>query len=296
MSRPHRLWFALLLALAFASAPVRAQESPYFVTYDHHLEEPGNLEMEYSLTTSPIGGTRADSAFIAPYLEAEYGVTGWWTTSLYLEGQGTVGDGAAFTGWRFENRFRPLKGEHWINPVLYVEYESVNEASRIIKEVEGGPPDFGAPLAELTSSHNHELEWKLLLGSQVKNWNISENLIFAKNFSQKEGIEMGYAVGVSRPLSTLASGTDCRFCAENFAAGVEAYGGLGSSIDGVGFRGNSHYVAPVLVWQVGENSRLKFSSGFGLNEQSYPVLLRFGYTYEVRNFGHKLAALFGGKR
>jgi hypothetical protein len=26
---------------------VRGQESPYVVTYDHYLEEPGSLEIEY---------------------------------------------------------------------------------------------------------------------------------------------------------------------------------------------------------------------------------------------------------
>ena len=31
-----------------------------------------------------------------------------------------------------ENRFRPLKREHIINPVLYLEYESLNEASKIL--------------------------------------------------------------------------------------------------------------------------------------------------------------------
>ena len=36
------LIFSLLL---FASCVVFAQESPYIVTYDHYLEEPGSLEV-----------------------------------------------------------------------------------------------------------------------------------------------------------------------------------------------------------------------------------------------------------
>ena len=114
---------ALLLLCLLTTASARAQEAPYFVTYDHHLEEPGNLEIETSSTTGvPRSGQRL---FFAPYIEFEYGVTGRLTSELYLEGQSTSGDGAVFTGWRLENRFRPLKREHWINPVLYLEYEGI---------------------------------------------------------------------------------------------------------------------------------------------------------------------------
>src|SRR5262249_55484716 len=60
-------------------------------------------------------------------------------------------------------------------------------------------------------------------------WNVSENVILEKNLFNDEGTEFGYSVGVSRPIGTLASGTTCHFCAENFVVGVEAYGGLGST-------------------------------------------------------------------
>ena len=130
--------FALAAAGCSATAvPLLAQERPYFVTYDHYLEEPGNLEIAVANTS---GFPRDGAARHAPWLELEYGVTGWWTAELYLEGVTTRRDGSAFTGWRWENRFRPLKGEHRVNPVLYVEYESINEASRIQKEVVGAGP------------------------------------------------------------------------------------------------------------------------------------------------------------
>src|SRR5947209_3748820 len=80
-----RLTYIALFAFSlFASVTLQAQESPYFVTYDHHLEEPGNLEIE---TSSTVGVPRAGQHwFFAPYLELEYGVTGRWTSELYLEG------------------------------------------------------------------------------------------------------------------------------------------------------------------------------------------------------------------
>ena len=282
---------AVITLLVYALCS-KAQESPYFVTYDHHLEEPGNLEIA---TSSTMGVPRSGQRFyFAPYVEFEYGVMGRWTSELYLEGQSTAGDSAVFTGWRWENRFRPWAREHWINPVLYLEYEGINEASRIQKEIVGNAPSFGEPNSELSQTHAHELETKLILSSNFHDWNLAENFIVEKNLSQNEGSEFGYSLGVSRPLATLASGAKCRFCRENFSAGVEVYGGLGSTA-GFGFHDTAHYVAPVIAWQVSDNATLRFSPAVGLTRQSNPILLRFGYSYEVRGFGGKLAQLFGGK-
>ena len=124
----------MLLFCGLAGQPSSAQESPYFVTYDHYLEEPGNLELEYFST---LGTQRGGNGFHAYLVEMEYGVKAWWTTEFYTDAQSTFGDGTLLTGFRWENRFRPLKREHWINPVAYVEYEQINEADKVIKEVEG---------------------------------------------------------------------------------------------------------------------------------------------------------------
>jgi hypothetical protein len=284
---------AFLIALCASCCVAVAQESPYIVTYDHHLEEPGNLEFEIHTTSGiPRAGQQA---YVAPYMEIEYGVTGRWTTELYLEGQGTVGDSAVFTGWRFENRFQPLRTERFLNPVFYLEYESISEASRIQKEIVGGGPDVVSPNGELQAEKVHELEAKLILSSTVHDWNIAGNFITEKNLSVGEGFEFGYAFGVAHPLARMASGRPCRFCRENFIAGVEFYGGLGSTEDGFGVHNTVHYVAPAVSWQVSDNSSLRFSPGFALTHEGSPVLLRFGYSYEIRGFRSKLARLFGGK-
>jgi len=70
---------ALLAGCAvFFLAPMRtaAQETPYFVAYSHHLEEPGNLEIAFNST---YGTQHRGNDFVAPWLELEYGVTAWWT-------------------------------------------------------------------------------------------------------------------------------------------------------------------------------------------------------------------------
>jgi hypothetical protein len=283
----------LSLSALFSVLPCSAQESPYFVTYDHHMEEPDNLEIEISSTTDvPRSGQRC---YFAPWVEFEYGVTARWTTELYLEGQSTWNDSTIFTGWRLENRFRPLKREHRINPVLYLEYENLNEADRIQKELEGLAPDVSSPNSVLRAIKDHELETKLILSSDVHDWNLAGNFIVAKNFSQSEGVEFGYSFGASRPLATMASGSNCHFCRENFSAGVEVYGGLGSTL-GFGFGGTAQYAAPVFAWLISDNSTLRFSPGIGLNNQSSPVLFRFGYSYEIQGFGSKLSRIFRGKQ
>jgi hypothetical protein len=135
------------------------------------------------------------------------------TSELYLEGQSTWVDSTVFTGWRLENRFKPLHREHWINPVLYLEYEDLNEASRIQKEIEGGGPNLSSHNALLTPEHDHELESKLILSSDYHDWNISENFIAAKNFSQSEGVEFGYAFGASRHWQLSQPGLIAGFAA-----------------------------------------------------------------------------------
>src|SRR5215472_10993823 len=124
----------ILLLWTWAAQPSPAQESPYIVTYDHYLEEPGNLEVEYFST---LGTQRNGNGFHSYWLEFEYGAKAWWTTEAYVEGQSTFGDSTIFTGFRWENRIRLLQREHLVNPVLYIEYEQINEADKTIKEVEG---------------------------------------------------------------------------------------------------------------------------------------------------------------
>ena len=289
----RHLFLAVFFALVLAVIPSSAQESAYFVTYDHHLEEPGNLEIALS---SNLGVPRSgQQAFFAPYLELEYGLTSWWTSELYLEGQKTRGDSTVFTGWRIENRFRPPAREHPINPVFYIEYESINEASKIQKEVVGNAPEYGETNDELRKENAHELEFKLILSGNAGDWNIAGNIIAEKNLSEDEGVEFGYSLGLSRPLATLASAGECRFCPENFIVGAELYGGLGST-QRFGLHDTAQYLAPVVSWQIGDSSALRFSPGIGLISGSSAMLVRFGWGYEFHGLGRRAAGSDGGGR
>jgi hypothetical protein len=260
-----------------------AQESPYIVTYDHHLEEPGNLEVEYFST---FGTQRAGNNFQSYWLEFEYGATAWWTTEFYLDGQTTFQDSTLLTGFRWENRLRPLRTEHFINPLIYIEYENISEADKIIKEVEGHDveSDHADPNAVLRKTHDHELEFKLILSKDFKGWNFAVNPLATKNLSPNNPWEFGYAVGLSRPLTLKASPQHCTLCPENFIAGIELYGGLGDT-QSFGLHQTSHYLAPAVAWNLPSGWTLRLSPGFGLNLNSHRLLLRWGLSREFSGFG-----------
>lgn len=284
---------ALLILLCLLPATSSAQESPYIVTYDQFLEEPGNLEIEYFST---FGTQRGGNNFHSFWTEFEYGATAWWTTEFYLDGQTTFHDSTVFTGFRWENRFRPLQREHFINPVLYVEYEDINGADKILKEIEGHDVESGFLVTngEARRERKRELETKLILGSSLKGWNVSENFTATKNLSN-EPWEFGYAIGVSRPLALKASAKRCSFCRQNFIAGIEMYGGLGDRYS-FGLKDTSHYLASVVVWNLPSEWTVRFSPGFGLNDNSHRLLFRWGLSREVSGFGTMISRLFGARR
>ncbi len=134
--------------------------------------------------------------------------------------------------------------------------------------------------------HERELELKLILGSNVRGWNISENFVTEKNLQHPDPWEFGYALGVSRPLTLAASAHDCVFCREKFAAGAELYGGLGDS-ESFGTTRTSHYFGPTLNWSAPNGMTIAVSPQAGLNSYSIPFLFRFSVSYEIQDlFGH----------
>lgn len=279
--------------LSIFALPALAQENPYIVAYDHYLEEPGSLEVEYF---SVFGTQRGGNDFHGFWAEFEYGATASWTTELYLEGQSTFNDSTVFTGFRLENRFRLLRHEHFINPVFYFEYEQISGADKILREVEGHDveSDYAVPNALARQEQKHELEFKLLLSKTFRGWNTVENTIATKNLTGGEPWEFGYALGASRPLALKASAKRCSFCRQNFIAGVEMYGGLGDR-HSFGLHETSHYLAPVVGWNLPSNWTLRLSPGFGLNDNSHRFLLRWGVSREFSGFGAAIGRLFEGR-
>lgn len=271
---------AILSLFAFLPA-AGAQEKPYFVTYSSDLEEPGNLEIEYKgLTSHP----KDANPFISSTLELEYGATAWWTTELYAQSTSTENDSTVFTGFRWENRFRPLPREYWINPVIYVEYERVSDADKSLLEVTGHD---SIARFQVNNNQSHaivekSIESKLILSSNFKGWNVSENIIAEKNISN-EPWELGYAIAASRPLTLVASPHKCTLCRQNVALGGELYGGLGDRYS-FGLKQTSQYAGPTVGLNTPSGFTYVFSPQFGLNDNSIGVVWRFKVSYEFQQF------------
>ncbi len=272
------IWVVGILGSA---ARAQAPEPPYFVTYSDVLEEPGNLE----IASQNLGAAPKDAnPFYSQTVEFEYGVTAWYTAEVYLQGQSTVNDSTVFTGFRFENRFRPLRSTHWINPVIYVEYEDHNQADKSFLEITDHAVITDQQLSNdlLRSSVERAMEGKLILSSTFNGFNLSENIIAEKNLTN-EPWEFGYAVGASHSLASAGSSKDCRFCRQYFAVGAEIFGGLGTRYD-FGFKGTSIYAGPTLGYAAPHNVTVTVGPEFGLNDNTARVLWRAKLAYEYSQF------------
>ena len=276
-------WVLVVVVLGVAGrvATAQAPEPPYFVTYSDVLEEPGNLE----IASQNVGANPKNvNAFYAQTVELEYGVTAWYTAELYLQGQSTVNDSTVFTGFRFENRFRPLRSTHWINPVIYVEYEDHSQADKSFLEITDHAviTDQAVSNDLLRSSVERAVEGKLILSSTFNGFNVSENFIAEKNLTN-EPWEFGYALGASRSLASAGSSKDCRFCRQYFSVGAEIFGGMGTRYD-FGFKGTSIYAGPTLGYAAPHNVTVTVGPDFGLNDNTARVLWRMKVAYEYSQF------------
>ena len=63
-----------------------------------------------------------------------------------------------------------------------------------------------------------------------------------------------------------------------------------------GLHETSHYVAPVVAWNLPSSWTLRLSPGFGLNDNSHRFLLRWGVSHEFSGFGAAISRLFGGRQ
>lgn len=283
--RAFHISFCLFAALFLNHARLaKAQDVPYFVTYSHDLEEPGTLEFE---TKTAFSGPDGGNGFGATAFELEYGFKTWWTAELYLDSQTTSNESTLFTGYKIESRFRPLNREHPVNPVLYVEWEDTSAADKTLLEVVGhdGQNDVAIPNDQAHNERQHELESKLILSSNLKAWNLSENFITEKNLGH-EPWEFGYAVAAAHPLRTASSARECTFCAKKVMLGAEVYGGLGDTW-ALTIANTSHYAAPLIGWQLPGDSRISFSPGWGLTRTSLDRVYRIGFAVEFDGLGSR---------
>ena len=134
------------------------------------------------------------------------------------------------------------------------------------------------------------MEMKLILSSNAKGWNFSENFITEKAMNEPEPWEFGYAAGASRPLVASGRGRRSARCAWSIgkARRGEMYGGLGTT-DGFGLKADVALCGA--GGEIGHSSAAlgPFRAGFWeLNDNSLGVLWRVGVNYEFQQFFSRL--------
>jgi len=282
-------WLRSVLFLIAASQAGFAQESPYFVTDHHHLPDPGALGVA---SYNVLGNPKVGNGFLGSVLEFEYRPEKWWSTEVQLEGQTTFNESTVFTGYTWVNKFKLAPKNRWINSVLSLGWEDTNAANKSIVEIEGhaGADDFNLRNDLARRIQEHEIEAKLVLSRDHKGWNFAGNLIGVKNLAG-EPWQFGYSLGTSRPLSTAEAKDHCIFCRKSVAAGLEFYGGLGDA-HSFGLQNTSHYVGPVVSWQLGDRFAVKVGPQFGLTRESQHALVHFAVVYDIPEFRKRVKELF----
>ncbi len=261
-----------------------------FVLYNQHTEEQG--ETEIKLFSDFSDGGKGEESYSAQLLEIEHGVTDYWTTALYFEGVKIDGEDYEFGGVRFENRLRLFNYGHFLNPVLYIEYEYLKPAHRYIRAATGRT-DEHEDEEEGEEKAEHEIETKLILGHDFSDrFNVAFNWINETNLKSGKW-EFGYATGLNYTFYEAEGGgaghegggfRSKSWDVEELTLGIELYGGLGDSVLGLTVDPDKtkQYLGVNLQAELENHIKLGIGGAFGLTGDSENAILRLvaGYEFE----------------
>ena len=277
-------------AATLLSSSAWAGNGANFVLYNHHTEEQG--ETEIKLFSDFSDGGKGEEGYSAQLLEIEHGITDYWTTALYFEGVKIDGEDYEFGGFRFENRVRLFNYGHFLNPVLYVEYEYLKPVHRYITAVTGRTDeDEGEEEGE--EKAEHEIESRLILGRDLRDrFNVAFNWINEVNLESGKW-EFGYATGLNYTFYEAEGGGEGHegegfhsksWDVEEFILGIELYGGLGDSVLGLTLDPDKtkQYLSINLRAELENHIQLGIGGAFGLTRDSENAILRLvaGYEFE----------------
>jgi hypothetical protein len=240
---------ALLLAtLALLPAAALADRRYYAETYSAVTAPPGGLDVELwsTLHQAPrAGGT----SFWLHQLELETGLTERWDLALYGDFRYAFGDRTRFQAVRAETRYRLSRpGEWFVDPVLYLEVKK-----------------------ELIDDKPWAVEEKLILGKDLRAWNVSVNLVAEQEFIPGGGreYEWGYAAGLSYEIAPAL-----RLGAEAFGAWTNV------QVGGANVWEKGHWAGPAVsvAWS---RYWLVLGAGFGLTDESERTRLRAVFAIQL---------------
>lgn len=278
------LGLATTLAILNWANIARAGNDIYFVTYNHYIDK-GELElMLMNDFTDPSKFRREDDgqhSYFSQMIELEYGVTEQWATEFMIEGFEEPGTGQSrFTGFRWENRYRLFKQDVPLNPMLYVEYEDLDPATRYKMEVSGWVrPPYKDTRAE--PDRERILESRLVLSQDFGKLNVAFNWINESDLNASGFTAFGYALGARYDFNgghftnpepdehAGHHGHQEQHALLKPTIGVELYGGVGDTrrLDFDPSR-QEHYLQPDIMLHLNEHTMLHLGLAIGLSKAS----------------------------
>lgn len=271
---------ALAAWLFCRGAPVRAASDGFFATYTSAVER-GEVELTLvSDFTRPSAFRRDDDGFgdyVSHMLELEYGMTDRLATELMIEWFEDVGTGdRAFTGFRWEARYRLFRKQVPLNPMFYVEYADLDPRTRSKLETSGWVRPPYARAAE-ESDRERVLETRLVFSHELGPLDLAFNWINETELESRT-TAFGYSVGL---MKMMRCGTGPCGHAGTVGLGLEAYGGLGDT-QAFGFRParQEHYLGPLFMYHVSDHWTLSTQVAIGVSKVSDQLVrLNLGYEF-----------------
>ena len=132
-----------------------------------------------------------------------------------------------------------------------------------------------------------EMELKLILGSNVNGWNISENFIAEKNLASGVPGNLVMPSASAVRCSWRPAAQRMYFLPREVSRRERKCMAAWATATVSATRLTSQYLGPTINWTAPNGMTIGLSPQFGLNSYSIPFLFRFSVSYEIEQvFSH----------
>lgn len=272
---------------------MEAGNNGYFVTYNSEVEK-GELELMLMNDITAPSHFRREEGFgnyLSHMIELEYGITHQLATEFMIEWfEDLETSDAAFTGFRWENRFRLFRREVPLNPMIYAEYEDLDPKTRYKMEVSGW---INPPYTDTGGEPDREriIESRLVLSEDFGPVNVAFNWINETDLGSGGATAFGYALGTiwmlhgghsEESLESSEGGQEKEADhGKGVGVGLEMYGALGDT-KSFGFKPGrqEHYLGPIIMVHFNKHWMAHTQLAIGLSKASDNLVrLNFGYEF-----------------
>lgn len=301
------LWIGLQAA---GLSAVWAGNNGWFTSYNSEVER-GEVELMFMNDfTSPSKFRKKDDGlgqYFSHMIELEYGLTDQLASEFMIESfEDVTTHQMAFTGFRWESRYRLFHNRVPFNPMVYAEYENLDPRTRYKMEVSGWVrPPYREEVSE--SDRERIMETRLILSDKAGPFDWTFNWINESDLDAGK-TAFGYSLGLmwmghdqhdpkadesaSCRCPSEMAGCRCAHCHHGAAAcpcghkgmmgvGLEIFGGLGDTRRfGIQPSRQEHYVGPILVYHINGHWMAHAQLANGLSHASDNLVrLNLGYEF-----------------